>query len=128
MLDSIIHIIDYFGLNHKKTGEFIYYIHFILAIIIGLIIFLSSDKRIILFFILLTILHNISYIYFNGCIITKLEYKLTNENYTIIDPFLKILNIKITGKNRHYMTLLVAGLTWIILICKIIYLIDMNVK
>lgn len=119
MIEQIIHIIDSWKLNRKDTGILIFYLHMIFSIILAFIIIITKNKYIILLFIILTILHHILYIIYKGCILTKLEYKLTNMDYTIVDPFIDILGLKRTHKNRHYMTLFFSILTWLILIYKL---------
>jgi len=47
----------------------------------------------------------ILYIYFSGCLLTVIEYKLTNNfDLNITDPYLNILNIPINNINRRNIT------------------------
>ena len=43
-----------------------------------------------------------------GCMITKCERQMTQENVTIIDPFLSVAGIPITNDRRNFYTLLVG--------------------
>ena len=56
------------------------------------------------------------YIYFDGCILTILEYKLNNnkDDIHIIDGLLYLLEYDITNDNRINVTLIVAGYYFII--------------
>ena len=55
----------------------------------------------------------------NGCIISKLEKYISGSNYTVIDPFLKKLNIKLTKKERIRITLSLFGNSLFITIYKL---------
>ena len=54
------------------------------------------------------------FFYFNGCFLTKLEYKLKNDNeefINIIDPYIVfIFRDEINDDNRYYYTLLVVAI------------------
>lgn len=52
------------------------------------------------------------YITLNGCILTKLERKLSNSDFTVVDPLLKGLGIKIDKKSRYYITLVLYIITF----------------
>lgn len=56
---------------------------------------ISNNKTVLeILFVLIVICLGL-YIYFNGCIITKLERKLSNSDFTVVDPLLTSLGIKI---------------------------------
>ena len=119
MIDWIIHIIDSWKLNRKDIGLLIFYLHFIISFVLAFIIVFTKNRAILLIFLILTLLHHILYIIYQGCVLTKLEYKLTNIDHTIVDPFIDILGLKRNNRNRHIMTLIFSILTWIILIYKL---------
>ena len=65
-----------------------------------LLIICSSDlfKVVIAFNIFVFILFFI----FDGCIISRLEQKFTHDDFTVIDPFLELINIETTNDNRKW--------------------------
>jgi hypothetical protein len=80
------------------------------------------------FNLFLSICSFIGYIYFDGCILTMLEYKLNGkkDDIHIIDFLLYLLHYDITNDNRINITLIVAGyyfvLVFFILWIRTIYL------
>lgn len=51
----------------------------------------------------------ILYLYFDGCFLTMLEYKLNNHNFVnIIDPFLNMTKLPINSRNRNIYTLYIS--------------------
>ncbi len=62
----------------------------------------------------------ISLVFFNGCILSKIEKKLDGEDVVIIDPFMHLFNIPINSKNR-FNTSIVAGSIYIIFAFYIYY-------
>jgi hypothetical protein len=61
----------------------------------------------------------ISNIIFNGCILTKLEYKLTRKNTTIVDPILNLFKIGINNVNRFRITIIMAMINILIILLRI---------
>jgi hypothetical protein len=57
---------------------------------------------------------------FKGCLITQLEYKLTKENTTIVDPILRLLKYKNTGQNRLRITMFLAFINVFVILFRII--------
>ena len=46
------------------------------------------------------------FIYLNGCFLTLVEYKLDNQNVTIVDPVIMLFGDKTTKKNRMYYSII----------------------
>jgi len=69
--------------------------------------------------ILLTSISFISFglfIYFKGCFVSHLEYKLDNTNFiNIMDPYLVTLNWEINEENRYNITLYMVSLYFILM-------------
>jgi hypothetical protein len=59
------------------------------------------------FVILNTIILFISaslFVLLDGCFLSRLEYYLCKDSFTIVDPFLEMLDIGINNTTRNYMT------------------------
>ena len=79
-----------------------------------------SNEKVILEILLVLLIIVITLFYFcNGCIITKIERYLSNSNYTVIDPFLEKLGIKLTRDNRTKITLTIFSLSLFITLYKL---------
>jgi len=79
-------------------------LHYIMPIVFVIIMLIGSKTlfEIVIFFNIVILM---LFIIFNGCILSKLEHRFTDENFTVIDPFLEIINIKLTNENRKKYTL-----------------------
>ena len=90
--------------------ECLYYIvatcHIVL-IFFTLFGWLSNNRKVLVLLVCLQIITIFLFVYFNGCIITKLERKICNSKKrpTTIDPVLKFMGFKVNGKNRRIMTM-----------------------
>ena len=60
------------------------------------------------------------YVLFGGCILTILEQRLCKENYTVVDPFIKLFGLEINSKNRKSFTLCIM-LPLLVIIVLIFY-------
>jgi len=99
-------IIDEAEFMLKKTNCSDKTIHGCLAIMhllfpsIGMLLVLFGNKTMVVMTIIATYIILCLFIVFDGCILTRLENRFCNGNITIIDPFLRFLNIPVTYKNR----------------------------
>jgi hypothetical protein len=97
------------GLSEKTIGFFmrayhvnmpIYFfiimIHGSYAVNIGLLIFLFGAL--------------ISFLVFDGCILSRIESTLDDEDITVVDPTLEILGLEVNNKNRLEVSYVIAGL------------------
>ena len=97
------------GLSEKTIGFFMRAYHvnvpfyFFIAMIygsylvnVGLLVFLIGAL--------------ISFIVFDGCILSRIESALDNEDITVVDPSLEILGLEVNNKNRLYISYVIAGL------------------
>lgn len=115
---NTIKIIDYFGLDRTKFGRMLVLLHALVAMLIILVIIFTKNLSILYLMIIFMIIQTFSYIKYHGCIITKLELKLTNDNYTVLDPMLDLIGVSKNNKTRYNMTLIILSIVWIILILK----------
>ena len=103
-------------INEKGSRQTWYYYvllisHFLLTIFLYFG-WLSNNKIVLQILFILIIICLIMYISLNGCILTKLERKLSNSDFTVVDPLLKGLGIKIDKKSRYYITLVLYIITF----------------
>ena len=96
-------------------------LHFTIPIFILIISFFVSKKILIIIFFI-SLIKFILFMYFNCCILSLLELKLSkNDNYTIVDIYLELLDIEINNKNRKKFTCLGSTLNIIIILLIYIY-------
>ena len=85
-----------------------------------ILISLFAPKKVVwfVFFLLLVILF--MFFVFDGCILSMIENKICNDDFTIADPFLELLEWEKNSKNRFNVTLIV-GLTYYIIVGIVYY-------
>ena len=107
IFDNFINIIEfikkYTNMSSKSIGQYIRALH-IAYPLINLIIFINCSKFILFFFLISIIIYHISFYKFNGCIFSKFEILLLNDNFTVVDIFLEIFRMEITKENRYKAT------------------------
>jgi len=99
ILDQTENIINKTNLSKKSVGILLRSFHFAISIVVAILLFIGSNtvfKLAILFNIVVFIMFFI----FDGCILSVLENKFTDDDFTVIDPFLEIANIATTNENR----------------------------
>uniref|UniRef100_A0A6C0HGN6 Uncharacterized protein n=1 Tax=viral metagenome TaxID=1070528 RepID=A0A6C0HGN6_9ZZZZ len=87
-------------ISDKGTCMLLRSLHCIMPVITVVIMIIGSKTwfQIILFF---NILVFILFLLFHGCILSKIEHRFTDDEFTIIDPFLEMLGVELTNDNRH---------------------------
>jgi hypothetical protein len=58
---------------------------------------------------------------FDFCFLTLIEQKFCNDNFTILDPHLELLNMEINNDNRFYISN-INGIIYMVIICIIYYI------
>lgn len=86
-------------LTNKTLGMTIRIIHCVLPLLL-ILITLFFPYCYAVFSIPLFVFIIVLYYIFNGCILSKIEYKLDKIDFTIFDPILKIFEIEVNNKNR----------------------------
>ena len=90
--------------------ELLYYVvstcH-IMLLLFTLFGWLSNNKRILILLVCLQIITIFLFVYFNGCIVTKLERKIckSKKRPTLIDPMLICMSFEVNGLNRRRMSM-----------------------
>ncbi len=49
------------------------------------------------------------FIIYDGCFLSSLEHRLCGDEFTIADPFLEIVGLELSNKNRMFITYCIAG-------------------
>jgi hypothetical protein len=107
-------------LSTKSLGIIMRSFHMSTPVFFILIASLAPKKIVwIVLFLLLIILF--MFFIFDGCILSMIENKVCNDDFTIADPFLEVLDWEKNTKNRFNVTLLV-GSTYYITIAIIYYI------
>jgi hypothetical protein len=52
---------------------------------------------------------------FDGCILSMIEHKICDDDFTIADPFLELLEWEKNSKNRFNVTLLIGFFYYVII-------------
>ena len=107
-------------ISNKLLCLIIRSVHFSLPIIIFTVVMCAS-KFLALLFIIFSFIIVLMYVLFGGCILTILEQRLCKENYTVVDPFIKLFGLEINSKNRKSFTLCTM-LPLLVIILLIFYL------
>jgi hypothetical protein len=109
-INHFIHTFDAFNngrLSKKSIGEMIRAIHFVTPI--NIIVLLCISPPYICNLIMLYMLFVLtSFIIFDGCFLTIIEQYYCEDNFTIIDPSMELLNIEKTNRNRFLISIPLA--------------------
>jgi hypothetical protein len=92
------------GLTDKSLCTTLRIIHFSITFI-TILILLFGPKVWVLITMFLNILVYICFYLFEGCILSSLEHRFTNDEFTVIDPFIKIIGAEVTHANRYIYSL-----------------------
>jgi len=79
-----------------------------------LLIALFAPKRVVWVAIFLLIVILFMYFIFDGCILSMIENKVCEDDFTIADPYLEALEWEKNSKNRFNVTLIVGLIYYII--------------
>jgi len=105
----IIKILNKTNISNKIWAFIIKAWHFTFPWYLFFLVFIPGNYYSCLYNYICLIIFLLLFIYFNGCFISHLEYKLYNKNYVnIIDPYLALFNIPFNKKTRFYATFGVA--------------------
>lgn len=88
----------------SALGHFIHYLHLIVGLF-AVAITLLGPKWTVPYMIIYWIALAIIYVLNSGCILTRLEQRLTGQDKTVMDGFLRFGNIETTNKNRETFTI-----------------------
>jgi len=101
--DKLVHIVESHirktNLSDKSICILLRTTHFSFPVVNGLVLLFGSDSwvKIIIYF---NIFVFFMFFIFDGCILSKLEHCFTDDEFTVIDPFLELINVELTNENR----------------------------
>jgi len=101
--DKLVHIVESnirkTNLSDKSICILLRTTHFSFPVVNGLVLLFGSDSwvKIIIYF---NIFVFFMFFIFDGCILSKLEHCFTDDEFTVIDPFLELINVELTNENR----------------------------
>lgn len=131
LVDDAEKLIRKIGLTDKTVCFILRALHFGVSIFTIITLFFGSKNWVLLVFILNIMIYILFYI-FEGCILSSLEHRFTNEQFTVIDPFLSLMNVPLTNENRYtysiYSSLFGFSLTLGIYYVRFIYKKGVNIK
>ena len=107
-------------LSNKSLGIMMRSFHMSTPVCFILLALFAPKQVVWAVFVLLVIIL-VMFFAFDGCILSMIEDKVCNDDFTIADPFLEYLDWKKTTKNRFNVTLIV-GLTYYVAIGIIYYI------
>jgi hypothetical protein len=108
------------GLADKHICALLRLLHFGISLFTGYLLLFGSKKWFI-FVVFINILVFTMFFLFNGCILSKLEHRFTNDEFTVIDPLLMLIGVELTNDNRYkyslfsniFASLFTFGLYWV---------------
>jgi hypothetical protein len=92
------------NLSDKSICMLMRTLHFSVPLVTTTILLIGSDwwfKAMIVFNIFVFFLFFI----FDGCILSKLEHRFTEDEFTVIDPFLELIKVELNNENRRIYSL-----------------------
>lgn len=108
LIDFIIKILDMINIPNNIKAFLIKSIHFH-APFNGFIFMLLTKFRIAIIVHMAFIMCLILFVYFRGCFLTIIEYRLDKDNFiNIADPYLYLNGMEISDENRYYIIMYIA--------------------
>lgn len=86
-----------------------------------ILVTLFAPKNVVWVVLFLLVIILLMFFIFGGCILSMIENRVCNDDFTIADPYLEALEWEKNSKNRFNVTLIV-GLTYYIIIGIIYYI------
>lgn len=86
-----------------------------------ILVTLFAPKNVVWVVLFLLVIIFLMFFIFGGCILSMIENRVCNDDFTIADPYLEALEWEKNSKNRFNVTLIV-GLTYYIIIGIIYYI------
>jgi len=108
-----------YRLSQKSIGVIVRSVHMAMPANFMYIVMFAPQTQCIITVIGLFIVMTMFYM-FDGCFLSILEKELCNDDFTILDPPLELLNMETNGKNRFFISN-VLGITYMVAICLIYY-------
>ncbi len=88
------------GLTDKYICALLRFLHFGISLLTGYLLLFGSKKW-FLFVVFINIIVFTMFFLCNGCILSKLEHRFTDDEFTVIDPLLMLIGVELTNDNRY---------------------------
>tara|TARA_B100000780_G_scaffold33760_1_gene21119 strand:- start:128 stop:538 length:411 start_codon:yes stop_codon:yes gene_type:complete len=109
ILDSLENKLDMISsktqITKREIGIIIRLFHSMMPVL-PLLTVLFVSKKLVLFHIIFLIMIMTLFYFFNGCLLSLLEYRLIKDDYSVADPFLKLILVEITNETRKKYTII----------------------
>ena len=92
-------------ITKREIGIIIRLVHSIMPVL-PLLTVLFVSKKLVLFHIIILIMIMTLFYFFNGCLLSLLEYRLIKDDYSVADPFLNLILVEITNETRKKYTII----------------------
>jgi len=92
-------------ITKREIGIIIRLFHSMMPVL-PLLTVLFVSKKLVLFHIIFLIMIMTLFYFFNGCLLSLLEYRLIKDDYSVADPFLKLILVEITNETRKKYTII----------------------
>lgn len=92
-------------ITKREIGIIIRLFHSMMPVL-PLLTVLFVSKKLVLFHIIILIMIMTLFYFFNGCLLSLLEYRLIKDDYSVADPFLKLILVEITNETRKKYTII----------------------
>ena len=105
-LENNVHMISSkTQITTRELGIIIRFVHSIMPVL-PLLTVLFVSKKLVLFHIIFLIMIMTLFYFFNGCLLSLLEYRLIKDDYSVADPFLKLILVEISNETRKKYTII----------------------
>lgn len=109
ILDSLENKLDMISsktqITKREIGIIIRLFHSMMPVL-PLLTVLFVSKKLVLFHIIFLIMIMTLFYFFNGCLLSLLEYRLIKDDYSVADPFLNLILVEITNETRKKYTII----------------------
>ena len=92
-------------ITKREIGIIIRLFHSMMPVL-PLLTVLFVSKKLVLFHIIFLMMIMTLFYFFNGCLLSLLEYRLIKDDYSVADPFLKLILVEITNETRKKYTII----------------------
>lgn len=101
--EFIDNVDNYTTLSKKSIGFIVRTLHATIPIM-AIVISVVATKLVCILNMMGMAFVCILFFLFDGCLLTKLEFELCKDDFTVIDPVLELLQIEVTNVNRVFIT------------------------
>ncbi len=111
-------LVENYNMNKLFIGHLTRNFHTLFILIFILFVIFVSQKDQILYLLIILASIGIVSLIFDGCIMTHFEYKMTRENYTLVDHVVNFFNFEATNNMRKLFSSIIFFILFLILFYK----------